>query len=808
MAELPKDPVQLASLVAHQLKGPITAVSSLLQVMVGELAGPVTSKQRELIEKAISRCDESLEASQRLLMLSRALNQPEQFEGTCDLVKIVHDAVERYSEHARENRINIHTKISVARAIGNGTAEAISEVIEVLINNALKYTPDHGEIEIKLEYQEDSNKFCVCVTDSGIGVDPDKIEKIFEPFYRTVSARDSSRPGTGLGLSFVKTIAAAIGASVTVEGKSKLGGAKFTVCFDVIEVDKTVDGANGDQPEESFKVLIIGGVAAGPKVAAKIMRLMPGADVTIVEKGKLLSYAGCGLPYYIGGEVSNQDQLMSTPVGVVRDPVFFQKVKNIHIMNQTEALEIDRANKKVKVIDLVRKDESWLDYDKLVLATGSLPVVPQRPGLDLKNIFTLHGVSDAEGIKNALEKIRARDVVIVGGGLIGIEMTESLVNRGCRVTIVEKEHQILPMLDWEFSQYIEHHLESKGVRVMYDCEVKSFKGENGVVRSVKTKQGQVAADLVIVSAGIRPNVELAEKCGLEIGQTGAIKVDEYMQTSDEDIYAAGDCVETKGMLTGLSRYIPLGSTANKQGRIVAINICGGRDKFPGIMGTTACKIFDYSLAKTGLTEKGAKKIGYDVVTVLVPGPDREHFAPDPKLLMLKLVADKATGRLLGAQATGPGDAVKRIDIASIAIMNKMTVEQLANSDLCYSPPFSPVLDNIMTASNVVRNKLNGDMDGITPMELYEKLQANEDLQLLDVRTPGEFGKVRLRTARLIPLASLRSRVGELDKNKMTVTMCNVSLRGYEAAFILKNAGFKNVKVLDGGLDMWPYEKLY
>jgi NADPH-dependent 2,4-dienoyl-CoA reductase/sulfur reductase-like enzyme/rhodanese-related sulfurtransferase len=555
-----------------------------------------------------------------------------------------------------------------------------------------------------------------------------------------------------------------------------------------------------------MKVVIIGGVAAGPKVASRIIRLVPDAEVTIVEKGKLLSYAGCGLPYYVSGVVKEQAELMSTPVGVVRDPVFFRKVKNVHVMNQTEAVQVDRAGKRVKVKDVNNGEPSWLDYDKLVFATGASPVVPLIPNVDLDGVFTLHGVHDAEGIKALLSEEKARDVVVVGGGLIGVETTEALVQKGCRVTVVEMLPQILGMLDWEMAKLVEQHMESHGVKVLTGTQVKAFEGRD-VIEGVVTDQGKLPADTVILAVGVRPTVELARDAGLEIGTTGAIKVDQHLCTSDPDIYAAGDCVECLDLLTCRPCFVPLGSTANKQGRVAANNICGVKDTFPGVLGSTVCKVFDYVVARTGLSETAANGLGYEVVTALAPAPDRAHFMPTAKPLLLKLVADKRSRRLLGAQATGPGAADKRIDVAATAITAGMTVDQLANADLCYAPPYASAMDNIITAANVVRNKLAGTMIGVSSMEVHRMMENKADFVLLDVRSPAEYEQVRLPNSTLIPLGALRARANELPRDKEIITFCKISLRGYEAALILKAAGFKKVRVMDGGLAMWPFEKV-
>jgi len=585
--------------------------------------------------------------------------------------------------------------------------------------------------------------------------------------------------------------------------QAALGGAEFVLDLPMAKAPQTREKGERFMPER-FRVVIVGGVAAGPKVAAKIMRLQPEADVTVVERGEFLSYAGCGLPYYVSGVVKEQKELMCTPVGTVRDPVFFHNVKNFRALNQTEAFAIDRPKKRVRVRHVLDADDKWLEYDKLVLAIGATPVVPPIPGVKLANIFTLHGVHDAEGIRAALAGGKARDVTIVGGGLIGVEATEALAEHGCRVTIVEMLPQILRILDWEMAKLVERHLESHGVKVLTGSKVTSFEGD-GRVERVVTGKGTFPADLVVLAIGVRPNVELARQAALEIGETGGIKVNDHMQTSDPDIYAAGDCVEMHDMLTGRPSYVPLGSTANKQGRVAAVNICGGDERFPGVIGSTVCKVFDYCVARTGLTEEAARELGHEVVTALAPAPDKAHFMPTAKPLLLKLVVDAKTRHLLGAQATGPGDGSKRIDVAAMALMAGMTVDQLANADLCYAPPYAPAMDNIITAANVARNKLDGRMAGVTPMEVKRMLDEEQDFVFLDVRTPGEYEQIRLPHSALIPLGALRERLDELPRDKPIVTFCKISLRGYEAALILRAGGFRNVRVMDGGIAMWPYD---
>lgn len=794
------DPLQFAGHVAHQLKSPIAAAGSIVKTLLGEYAGHLNPRQKDLLAKADRRIEEAIESVRRMLMIVRPHGDE---RGAADIAAALRRAGQELSEEASRRNIAIEYAIRAEPAWARVRSEELDEALRALLSNAVKYTPDHGRIRLGVEPAAEG-ALLLTVEDSGIGVAEDQRSKIFEPFYRSVEARRSARPGVGLGLAFVKAVVEAAGGRIGV-GASDLGGARFWIELPTAGAAElaALESAAVRRP----RVVIIGGVAAGPKVAAKVIRLRPETEVTIVERGDLLSYAGCGLPYYVSGVVTDPLKLLSTPLGVVRDPVFFQNVKNVRTLSRTEALEIDRAGRRVRVRRLEDGAERWIPYDQLVLATGARPVVPPLPGVELRNIFTLHGVRDAEGIRNALAEGRARDVILVGGGLIAVEMTKALAQRGCRVTIVEKLGQILRMFDPDMARLIERHLEANGVRVRTGVEVLGFRGAEAV-EAVLTNRGEMPADLVILSAGVRPEVSLAAAAGLEIGVTGALRTDARMCTSDPDIYAVGDCVECAHLLTGRPCYVPLGSTANKQGRVAAVNLCGGRDLFPGIVGTTVCNVFDYCAARTGLTEAEAREAGFDPVSALVPGPDREHFLPEARLLMLKLTADRGTRRLLGLQAIGPGQGDKRVDVAATAIAAGLTVDQVAALDLGYAPPYAPAMDNLITAANVARNKLDGVFEGVAPDEVMEKLRRKDDFIFLDVSTPGEFERARLPGSRLIPLGALRGRLNELPRDREIVTFCALSIRGYEAALILKAAGFERVRVLEGGVAMWPFEKIH
>ncbi|MGA9452371.1 MAG: FAD-dependent oxidoreductase [Verrucomicrobiia bacterium] len=556
------------------------------------------------------------------------------------------------------------------------------------------------------------------------------------------------------------------------------------------------------------RILIIGGVAAGAKAAARARRRDPHADITLVERGRLLSYAGCGMPYYIQGQVHDFHELMSTPVGVIRDGTFFQNVKAIRVLNQTLAEKIDRAGKTLNTVNVATGEKTDLPYDKLVLATGGIPVEPRMEGADLNRVFRLNSPDDALAIREATEHGNVKRAVLIGGGLIGLETAEAFVARGIQVTIVEMLDQLLPaLLDWEVAAFLEKYLRGRGLDIRLGQKVTRLEGDaDGNVARVQATAGTIEAQMVLIAIGVRPNVQLAKDAGLALGTTGAIAVNDQLQTSDPDIYAGGDCVECTHLLTGQKVFVPLGSTANKHGHVIGDNITGGQSRFPGILGTTVFKVLDYNLARTGLTEKQARQLGYNALTALVPGPDRAHYYPTAATLLVKLVADAANGRLLGAQALGPGDAVKRIDVLATALTFGATIDHLPDLDLGYAPPYSSAVDPLAHAANVLRNKRDGLAKALTPQELKAKLDTNAPVVLLDVRTPPERDQGQLRDPRVvwIPLGQLRNRLAELPRDREIVCFCKVSQRGYEAQRVLDGEGFANAKFLDGGLVAWPY----
>jgi len=798
MADQPDRELERAAIVAHQMKSPIATVQMILRTVLGGYVGELNERQKGFLESADRKVGEALETMRNLLALAEVTERGAS-GAVAELAATVRQVCDRYREASTEKRIDLACALRLDHAYVRAEPSALTEAVTALVDNAVKYTPEGGRIAVELT-AADEQSVLLRVADSGIGIPEAEMERLFKPFFRAANARKLIPGGTGLGLAFARAVARAAGGELTAH-RSELGGAEFRFCTPL--APRPVEGEATEAPQEpAFRVIVIGGVAAGPKAASKIMRLRPDAHVTIVEMGRVLSYAGCGLPYYISGMVQDQRELISTPEGLLRGPDYFESIKNVHVLNRSEALRIDRQEHMVLVRDLIRGQERWLPYDKLVIATGALPIVPDVPGVHLRNVFTLHGLEHAEGIKAELAAGGAKDVTIVGGGLIGVEMTESLVAAGCRVTLVEMQPQLLPaLLDYEMAELVRQHFESKGVRVMLNTRVTGYEGD-GRVQRVLTDKTSLPTDMAIMGVGVRPNVRLAEAAALELGPTGAIKVDAQMRTSDPDIYAIGDCAESVHLVSGRPCYVPLGSTAAKQARVAAVALCGGQDAFPGVLGTTVCKVFDYTMARSGLTEAAARELGYQTVTCLVPAHDRAHFMPHAEMIILKLVGDARTRKLLGIQAVGRGEVAKRVDVAVAAMTAGLGLDAIANLDLCYAPSYADAMDNLHTACNVLRNKLDGHMLGITPAEVCRMLAAGEDVLLLDVRTHDEFEQARLEGSVHIPLSVLRARLGELPRDRCIITFSRVSLSAYEAAIILKAHGFPDVRVMDGGIIMW------
>jgi NADPH-dependent 2,4-dienoyl-CoA reductase/sulfur reductase-like enzyme/rhodanese-related sulfurtransferase len=556
---------------------------------------------------------------------------------------------------------------------------------------------------------------------------------------------------------------------------------------------------------------VIGGSAAGPKAAAKARRIDKNAEVVILQKDADLSMASCGYPYYVGGYFNDRNMLLCTPTGVVRTPMFYLNVKDIDAKVNTEVTAIDRKNHSVSFKNIATGETGSLTYDKLVIATGSVSQMPPVPGLELEGITTLKSMKDTDFLRKVRDEKKIKKAVVIGGGLIGIETCEALQRAGIATTVIELLPQLLAFLDWEMAKLVENHVQSKGVNVITDNGIAAFLGENGRLTGVRLQNGtELPCELAVVAIGVRPNVELAKGAGLRIGETGGILVDGFMQTSDPNIYAVGDCVETVHRITGRKVLAPMGDLANLQGRVAGENAASENCvTFPGTIQTGICKVFDFAAGSTGLSESTARQCGYDdIVTAISASPDKPGYM-EGKLLVTKLVVDRKTGSILGAQCIGPGNVNRQIAQWAMAIQGRLTVEDVVNADLPYAPPFSLAIDHGIVAAHVLQNKMKGRMKGITSVEVMQKLKNNEAPFLLDVRGPDEFEQMRLGIGEtLIPLGALRKRLHELpaDKEKEIICYCKISLRGYEAALVLEGNGWKNVKVMEGGVMAWPYPR--
>ncbi|NCB97018.1 MAG: pyridine nucleotide-disulfide oxidoreductase [Bacteroidia bacterium] len=561
---------------------------------------------------------------------------------------------------------------------------------------------------------------------------------------------------------------------------------------------------------KTIRIVVIGGSAAGPKAASRARRLDENAEITIIQKSPDLSMASCGYPYYIGGFFDDRNQLLCSPAGVVRDSNFFWNAKKIVTKVSTEVLSINRTEKKVTFRNLLTGEEGEIEFDKLIIATGAIPRKPQLPGIELSGVTALQSIQDADFLRKVRDDGKIKKAVVIGGGLIGIETCEALHLAGVDITLVEQLPQLLSFLDTQMARLVERYIKSKA-NLILNNGVAEFIGENGKLTAVRLRDGVVIpCELAVVAIGVFPNIKLAKDAGLEIGVRGGIIVNKYMQTSDNNIYAVGDCVEIPNLITGSNVHAPYGDLANLEGRVAGENVISGNvATFPGTIQTGICKVFEYGVGSTGLNEQNALNSGIDDVEVVINASlDKPGFM-NGTLLITKLVVRKSSGIIIGAQVLGMGDVSKQLAIWAMAIKGNLTVEDMVNADLPYAPPYSLAIDHSIATAHIMQNKLRHLFSGITAEQLKEKLDEKETLFCLDVRNPAEYEQMRLGIGEtLIPLGQLRKRIGELpvDKNSEIVTWCKISLRGYEAALILQANGYINVRVLEGGIMAWPYKR--
>lgn len=539
-----------------------------------------------------------------------------------------------------------------------------------------------------------------------------------------------------------------------------------------------------------MKHIIIGGVAGGATAAARIRRADEGAEIVMLERGKYISYANCGLPYYIGGVISDRERLF------VQTPESFGKRFNIDVRVENEVVEIQP---KEHAVTIRRKDGSLYKetYDKLLLSPGASPVRPPLPGIDSEGIFTLRNVNDTDRIKTYLTTKSVKRAVVVGAGFIGLEMAENLHHAGVDVSVVEMGNQVMAPVDFSIAAHLHQHLTQKGVSLYLEQAVAAFERKGDEIR-VMLKSGEtIVADMVILSIGVRPETTLAKAAGLRIGETGGIWVDEYLQTSEADIYAVGDAIEFPHPITGKPWLNYLANPANRQGRIVADNMVeGNKYAYEGAIGTAIAKVFDMTVASTGLAAKRLKQLGMEYAVSVTHSGSHAGYYPDALPLTVKLVFHPKTGKLYGAQSVGNDGVDKRIDQIALLIKQGGTVYDLIRLEHAYAPPFSSAKDPIAIAGYVASNIISGAMPAITWRELLATDRSS--VTLLDVRTAEEFSFGSLPGAVNIPLDDLRERMQELPKDKEIIVFCAVGLRGYLAQRILRGHGYTAVRNLIGG----------
>lgn len=545
-----------------------------------------------------------------------------------------------------------------------------------------------------------------------------------------------------------------------------------------------------------IKLLIIGGVAGGATAAARARRLDEKAEIILFERGEHISFANCGLPYFIGHVIKRRDALFVTT------PEDFSLRYNVDVRTFSEVLNIDPKSKSIEVKDVKTGKTYTETYDKIILSPGAEPLRPPIEGIDTENIFNLRNIPDSDRIKDFVDRKKPTSAVIVGGGFIGLEMAENLVHRGVKTTVIEMLDQVMAPLDYEMAAIVHSHLKAKGVICELSNGVKSFAQENGHIVVSTEKGTDFTCDLVILSIGIKPESLLAKKAGLEMGERGGIKVDAFMRTSNPDIYAVGDAVEVKDVITALPVITALAGPANKQGRIAADNVFGRKTEFKGTMGTAVVKVFDMTVASTGANEKLLVREKIPYLSSFTQSGSHASYYPGAQPIDIKLLFSPNSGKILGAQMIGNQGVDKRIDVIATAIKGSMTVFDLEELELAYAPPYSSAKDPVNIAGFVAANILKKDMKIIHWDEL-EKVKDKNSV-IIDLRTANEIKKEgTIKDALHIPIDELRSKLDQLDKNKDYFVFCAVGFRGYLGHRILKQNGFCS-KNISGGYDIYKH----
>lgn len=536
-----------------------------------------------------------------------------------------------------------------------------------------------------------------------------------------------------------------------------------------------------------MKIIIIGSVAAGTSVAAKARRNDENADIILYNADYDISYSVCGIPYFLGGEIEELETL--TP----RNPAWFKKRYNVDIFIRHEVTTIDADQKKIQVKNLETDEVKENDYDVLVFATGASPITPAINGVEKEHVFHVRTIQNTAAIDQFIKQMQPKKVTIIGAGYIGLEMAEQLKTRGLDVTLVQRSNQVMSHLDKDIASRVEEHLVKKGVNLVLNEEVSAINE-----KEIYTKSGRVIeTDMIILATGIRPNTKLAKEIGVNIGQSGAIVVNSKMQTNIPGVYAVGDVAESYSLITGKPLYRPLGSTANKMGRIAGDVITGGTLEHRGILGTGILRVFDLAVGQTGMNETEAVEEGYDIEILHNIKPARAEYLGG-KELIIKAIADRKTGRILGVQIVGQEGVDKRIDVFVTAITFKAKAEDLFHLDLAYAPPFSTTKDPVMYTGMALQNAIEKKNKLITPSELSEIMEKGEVVQVIDTRATKQYQASCVENAINIPLGELREKSKELDSSLPTITYCNSGVTGNAAQNVLRNVGFTDIYNLSGG----------
>ena len=542
------------------------------------------------------------------------------------------------------------------------------------------------------------------------------------------------------------------------------------------------------------KIVIVGGVAGGASCAARCRRLDETAEILLLDRGPYVSFANCGLPYYVGDVIKDESKLLLASEALFRDRF------NIEVRTRHEAVAIDRDKREIEVRELATGRVYRESYDVLVLSPGAMAVRPPLPGIDLPGIFVMRSIPDSRDVRAWIDAKQAKSAVVVGGGFIGLEMAENLAHRGLSVTVVEMLNQVMPPLDPEMAQPVQQHMEAHSIKMALGDGVAGFETNDAGQLVVKTKSGAAhAGDLVIIAIGVRPETALAKAAGLELGERGGIRVDDQMHTSDPHIWAVGDAVETRDIVTNQATLIPLAGPANRQGRIAADVICGRDSHFRGVQGTAICGVFDIAVASTGASEKALQRAGITDYEKIYLHPNQHvGYYPGAKSINLKLIFRKSDGRILGAQAVGEADVARRIDVIATAIQFGGTVYDLEEAELCYAPQFGGAKDPVNFAGMIASNALRGD----NPLADWGQL-GSESVFLLDVRDPDEFEEGHIPGAINLPLNEIRSRMDELPRDREISIYCGVGQRAYYATRILLQNGYR-ARNLAGGIRTYKH----